>query len=164
MPGSRMRACRLPFVDYTCSLPADYRCNPFHMNNHPQLSDAEWQVMKVLWENSPVSAADLCQRLAEARQGCGTQWHLKTVRTMLTRLTKKRAVGTKVRDGVYHYFALVSREDCSRQATHSFLDRVFDGALAPMVAHMASRRALTDEERRELKKLLRKPGATGDKS
>lgn len=134
------------------------------MNIQPQLSDAEWQVMKALWEQSPVSAADLCQRLTLARRGSGRQWHLKTVRTMLTRLAKKRAVGARVRDGVYHYFALVSREDCSRHATHSFLDRVFDGALAPMVAHLVSRRALSDEEKRELKKLLRKSGATEGKS
>jgi BlaI family penicillinase repressor len=134
------------------------------MRNHPQLSDAEWQLMKALWENSPVTAADLYQRLALARQGSGTQWHLKTVRTMLTRLAKKRAVGTKVRDGVYHYFALVSREECSRHATHSFLDRVFDGALAPMVAHLVARRTLSDEEKRELKKLLGKSGDKEDKS
>ncbi len=134
------------------------------MSTQPQLSDAEWQVMKALWENSPVTAAELCQRLTLARQAAGTQWHLKTVRTMLTRLARKRAVGTRVKDGVYHYFALVSREDSTRHAAHSFLDRVFDGALAPMVAHMASRRALTDEEKRELKKILRKPSAREGKS
>lgn len=151
-------------MDYICSLHADYRCNPYRMSNQPQLSDAEWQVMKALWENSPVTAAELCQRLTLSRQGSGTQWHLKTVRTMLTRLVKKRAVGTRVKDGVYHFFALVSREDSARHATQSFLDRVFDGALTPMVAHMVSRRALTDEEKRELKKLLRKPGTKEGKS
>src|SRR6185369_4857028 len=110
------------------------------MNKQPQLSDAEWQVMKALWEHSPVTAAELCQRLTVARRGTTRQWHLKTIRTMLTRLARKRAVGTRLKDGVSHYFALVSREDCSRHATHSFLDRVFDGALAPMVAHLVSRR------------------------
>jgi BlaI family penicillinase repressor len=134
------------------------------MSTHPQLSDAEWQVMKPLWDNSPVTAAELCQQLALARQGAGKQWHLKTIRTMLSRLARKRVVGTRVKDGVTHYFVLVSREDCSRHATHSFLDRVFDGALAPMVAHLASRRALTEEEKRELKKMLRKPAAKEGKS
>jgi BlaI family penicillinase repressor len=127
------------------------------MEARPQISDAEWQVMKALWGHPPVTASDLCQRLSSTRQ-----WHLKTVRTMLTRLVRKRAVGSRVKDGVYHYFAKVSREECSRHATHSFLDRVFDGALAPMVAHLVSRRALTDEEKRQLKKLLRSDGS-GDK-
>jgi BlaI family transcriptional regulator, penicillinase repressor len=128
------------------------------MSSQPQISDAEWQVMKVLWEHAPITSTELCEHLAAGKQGPGKSWHPKTIRTMLTRLTKKRAVGAKSRDGVYLYSALVSREDCSRQAAHSFLDRVFDGALAPMVAHLAERRALTDEEKRELKKLL---GATG---
>jgi BlaI family penicillinase repressor len=124
------------------------------MSTRPQLSDAEWQVMKALWEHSPVTATDLCQRLSATRQ-----WHLKTIRTMLTRLARKRAVATKVRDGVSHYVPLVSREECSRHAAQSFLDRVFDGALAPMVAHLVARRPLTEEEKRELKKLLRDTGA-----
>ena len=119
------------------------------MTNQPQISDAEWEVMKALWDHSPVSVNELCDRLAPAKQ-----WHPKTVRTMLIRLAKKKAVGNKVKDGVYHYYPLVSREECARHATHSFLDRVFDGALTPMVAHFASRRALTAEEKRELKKLL----------
>jgi BlaI family penicillinase repressor len=121
------------------------------MNNPPQISDAEWEVMKALWGQSPVSVNDLCNRLAPAKQ-----WHPKTVRTMLIRLAKKRVVGNKMIDGVYHYYPTVSREECTRSAAHSFIDRVFDGALAPMVAHFASRRPLSSEERRELKKLLTK--------
>ncbi len=124
------------------------------MSAQPQISDAEWQVMKVLWEHPSITSSELCERLAAARQGPATQWHPKTVRTMLTRLTRKRAVGTRVKEGVYLYSALVSREDCTRHAAHSFLDRVFDGALTPMVAHLVARRALSDEEKRELKKLL----------
>ena len=122
------------------------------MADLPQISDAEWEVMKALWERSPISVNELCERLTPA-----TQWHPKTIRTMLIRLAKKRVVGNKVKDGVYHYYPLVSREDCTRSATHSFMDRVFDGALTPMVAHFVSRRALTAEEKRELKKLLDKP-------
>ncbi len=123
-----------------------------------QISDAEWTVMKALWEHEAISVNELCNRLVPAKQ-----WHPKTVRTMLIRLTKKRLVAAKVVDGVYHYSATVSREDCTRSATHSFIDRVFDGALAPMVAHFASRRPLSDDERRELKKLLAAPRKTGKK-
>src|SRR5688572_203075 len=129
------------------------------MSAQPQISDAEWEVMKALWEQSSVTAGELCQRFSSSRQ-----WHLKTIRTMLTRLIRKRAVGTRVKDGARHYFAQVPREECSLHATHSFLDRVFDGALAPMVAHLVSQRALTDEEKRELKKILRTSAATKARS
>ncbi|MGC3981863.1 MAG: BlaI/MecI/CopY family transcriptional regulator [Steroidobacteraceae bacterium] len=118
------------------------------MAEKPQISDAEWEVMKALWELAPISVSDLCERLADR------QWHSKTVRTMLIRLTKKGVVDNKVVEGVYRYYPTVSREECTRLAAHSFIDRVFDGALAPMVAHFVGRRALTLEEKRELKKLL----------
>lgn len=119
------------------------------MARTPHLSDAEWDVMKALWEQAPISVSDLCAHLMPI-----TQWHPKTIRTMLIRLAKKRVVGKKSKGGVYQYFPLVSRDECSQFATQSFVDRVFDGALTPMVAYFASRRVLTEDEKRELRKLL----------
>lgn len=127
------------------------------MPKSPQLSDAEWQVMKALWEQAPISVNDLCSRLTPT-----TEWHPKTIRTMLIRLARKRVVGTRTRDGVYHYYPLVSREECTHYAAQSFIDRVFDGALTPMVAHFARRHPLTADEKRELRKLLA-DSATGKK-
>ena len=114
------------------------------------ISEAEWEIMKALWRHSPTSVNDLAAELAPMRN-----WHPKTVRTMLNRLARKKVVGTSVVDGVLHYFPIVSQEHCARQATESFLDRVFDGALTPMVAQLVKRRRLTQEERRELLKLLK---------
>ena len=119
------------------------------MSDEPQISAAEWEVMKVLWDHSPITVNDLCRRMESLKQR-----HPKTIRTMLIRLSKKGVVDTKVEDGIYHYFPTVSREECSRAEADSFLEKVFDGALAPMVAHFVKRRRLTAEERRELKKLL----------
>ena len=127
------------------------RSDLLDMNKIPQISDAEWQVMKVLWERGPLTASELSAHLLSS-----TQWHPKTVRTMLIRLGKKRVVGSKIKDGVYEFHSLVTRETCVRHATQSFIDRVFDGALTPMVAHFASRGPLTADEKRELKKLLAK--------
>lgn len=118
------------------------------MADRPQISEAEWEVMKALWASPPVSVNDLSERLAS------TGWHPKTIRTMLIRLAKKGAVDHEMQGGVYHYFPKLSKDECLRSATHSFIDRVFDGALTPMIAHFASRRTLTAEEKRELKKLL----------
>ncbi|RYY76753.1 MAG: BlaI/MecI/CopY family transcriptional regulator [Gammaproteobacteria bacterium] len=114
-----------------------------------QLSDSEWELMKVLWELSPASVNDIA---AQAQQV--TQWHPKTVRTMLIRLHKKGIVSYVVHDGVQHYQPLFSREECESQATQSFLQRVFDGALTPMVAHFSRKQKLTPEEKAALLKLL----------
>jgi BlaI family transcriptional regulator, penicillinase repressor len=116
----------------------------------PPISEAEWEVMKALWRRSPMSVNELSAALAAIRK-----WHPKTVRTMVNRLARKKAVASTVVDGVFHYFPTISQERCSRQAAESFVDRVFDGALTPMVAHLVKRRPLTQDERRELMKLLK---------
>ena len=118
------------------------------MGKKPQISDAEWEVMKVLWDRSAVSVNEVTEAL-RARE-----WHPKTIRTMLTRLAKKGVVAHKVHDRIYRYYPLHTKEDCVKTASDRFLDRVFDGALAPMVAHFAKRRPLTPDERKELERIL----------
>ena len=118
------------------------------MGEKPQISNAEWEVMKVVWRCSPISVNEVAKALA------AKEWHPKTIRTMLTRLAKKGVVAHKVHDRIYRFYPLLTKEDCVKTASDSFLDRVFDGALAPMVAHFAKRRRLTPEERRELERIL----------
>ena len=120
------------------------------MNNDLQLSDSEWELMKVLWEHAPASVNDIAERAYAA-----TQWHPKTVRTMLIRLDKKGVVEHIQRDGIQHYQPLYSREECESQATQTFLQRVFDGALTPMVAHFTRKRKLTAAEKQALLDLLK---------
>lgn len=120
------------------------------MKEFPPISEAEWEVMKALWAHSPVSVNQLAERLAPAKK-----WHPKTVRTMLNRLQGKGAVGNRIVDGVYHYYPALSRENCTRRAAESFIDRVFGGALTPMIAQLVHRRPLTAREKRELRKLLK---------
>jgi BlaI family penicillinase repressor len=119
------------------------------MKRSATISEAEWEVMKALWEESPVSVNELTDRLAPTKR-----WHRKTVRTMLNRLLRKGAVGNSVVDGMYRYYPALSKENCTRSATERFIDRVFDGSLAPMIAQFVRRRPLTAEEKRELRKLL----------
>ena len=118
------------------------------MGKKPQISDAEWEIMKVVWPRSPMSVNEVAEALT------ARAWHPKTIRTMLTRLAKKGVVAYKVHDRIYRYYPLLTKEECVRTASDSFLDRVFDGALAPMVAHFAKRRRLTPDERRELERIL----------
>jgi BlaI family penicillinase repressor len=115
----------------------------------PAISEAEWDVMNALWEHSPVSVTELAEKLAPARK-----WHPKTVRTMLNRLRRKGAVDHRMIDGMYHYYPIVTQEQCTRRATESFIDRVFGGSFAPMVAQLVHRRPLTAQEKRELRRLL----------
>lgn len=113
------------------------------------ISDAEWHVMNVVWQDQPVEAQRVIDELAEFHG-----WSNATIKTMLHRLTKKKLLAFD-RDGKrYLYRAKVHRSDCVRQASRSFLDRVFGGSAAPALVHLVKTSKLTDAEVAELRRLL----------
>ncbi len=114
-----------------------------------ELSDAEWRVMNLVWERTSVSAQDVIAALAEP---CG--WSAATVRTMLHRLVKKGALAFTPDGNRYEYRAAVRRADCVRRAARSFLERVFNGEAAPLLAHFVKSARFTPEELAELRELL----------
>jgi BlaI family penicillinase repressor len=120
------------------------------MKKIPRISEAEWEVMKVVWEQAPCSAGQI---IAALRQRDAT-WHPRTVKAFLNRLVKKKALGFKLDGRAYLYHPLARQSECAEAASRSFLDRVFGGSLQPMLAHFVARRKLSPEEIRELKKLL----------
>ncbi len=119
------------------------------MRKDLQLSDSEWSLMKVLWECAPASVNDIADKVKDT-----VQWHPKTVRTMLIRLHNKGIVDYVMEKNIQHYRPLFTREECELTATESFIQRVFDGALTPMVAHFTTKRRLTAEEKAALRELL----------
>lgn len=120
-----------------------------------QLSGSEWDLMKILWEKAPATA----NQIAELTP----QWHPKTVRTMLIRLQKKGVVEYEVIDGIQNFKPIHDRAYCESSATHSFMERVFDGALAPMIAHFTRKQKLSDDERDALIALLQDDKTQGEK-
>jgi BlaI family penicillinase repressor len=89
-------------------------------------------------------------------------WHPKTARTLLARLVKKKALDYEPRGRSYVYEPRLSEAECVDAASRSFLERVFGGALKPMLAHFVEKQKLTPEELKELSNLL-KPGKPGRK-
>ena len=96
------------------------------MTRPPQISDAEWEVMKVLWESSPRTASDVVEALCEPMQ-----WHPKTVKTLLGRLVKKGVVRFREEGNRYLYRPAFERERYVEQESRSFVDRVFGGDATP---------------------------------
>lgn len=124
------------------------------MKAPPDISDAEWEVMKVLWDTpSPRTAGEVVQALEDQ-----THWAPRTIKTLLGRLVKKGAVGVQIVEGKHLYKAAVSREACRRAESESFLERVFDGEAAPAVMHLLSQTKLTTKEIAELKRILDEEG------
>jgi predicted transcriptional regulator len=113
------------------------------------ISEAESRVMQVLWRQSPLTAEDVVKALETS-----TDWHEKTIKTLLNRLLRKRAV-TAIREGRrYLYSPLLERESWLAQESRSLLDRAFGGRLAPMLAHFSHHETLSADDIAELRKLV----------
>ena len=115
----------------------------------PQISDAEWEVMKLVWELHPVPASDLVARLGREQR-----WAPRTIKTMLARLVEKGALVYEVEGKRFLYRAKVRREACVKHESRSFLSRVFGGAVAPAVVHLLTHSNLTQDELTELRRIL----------
>jgi BlaI family transcriptional regulator, penicillinase repressor len=120
------------------------------MKKIPRISETEWEVMKVVWDQAPCSAGQIIDALHQH----DAAWHPKTVKAFLTRLVKKKALGFKLDGRAYLYHPLVRQSECAEAASVSFLERVFGGSFQPMLAHFVERKRLSREEIHELKKLL----------
>jgi len=115
----------------------------------PQISDAEWTVMKVVWKLAPITAKQVVAALENQ-----TAWKPKTIQTLLSRLVQKGALDYEKRGREYVFEPMVDAEHCVREASRSFLRRVFDGELAPLLACMLEDGKLSDEEVAELRRIL----------
>ena len=117
----------------------------------PRISEAEWIVMEVVWRRHPVTALEVVQELAPHKQ-----WQDQTIRTMLRRLIDKGALKYRAEGKIYYYEPAVSREQCVRVESQSFLERVFGGAAKPLLVQMVQDADLSREDITELRKLLAK--------
>jgi BlaI family transcriptional regulator, penicillinase repressor len=119
------------------------------MGKMPQITEAEWEVMKVLWESSPHTASEVADAVCERMQ-----WHPKTVKTLLGRLVKKGALRFKEEGNRYSYRPVFPRESFVAAESRSFLDRVFGGEATPALVHFVESVELSDEEIQELRTIL----------
>lgn len=114
-----------------------------------QISRSEHDVLEVLWAESPLTVGQVVERCQSKRD-----WHENTIKTLLTRLLKKRAVERGKDGGRYFYSPLVSREAVATTEAEGLLDRFFDGQLQQFVAHFADQRKLTKQDVREMEEIL----------
>lgn len=125
------------------------------MKRTPKISEAEWEVMKVLWENSPKTANDIVEALTGR-----TAWKRETIRTLINRLVAKKALRYEKKGRQYHYFPRFSRAECVRAETESFVSRFGAGAIEPMLAAFVEDRKLSAEKIAKLKRILDEKQAT----
>lgn len=118
------------------------------MSRTPPISDAEWEVMNVLWEQWPRTASEVVEIL-----GTRTNWNPSTVKTLLGRLVKKGVIRFRSEGNRYLYTPAIPRERYVRTESQSFIERVF-GSEAPMILHFVREARLSREEIEELRRIL----------
>ena len=114
-----------------------------------RITAAESQIMEALWQGGPMTTEEIVATVGPAQV-----WAEGTVRTLINRLMRKKAIRGE-RDGTrFAYRPLVRREDYVLNESQGLLDRLFDGRLAPLVSHLSQSRKLSAEDIAELKKLI----------
>jgi BlaI family transcriptional regulator, penicillinase repressor len=117
----------------------------------PEISAAEWMVMRQLWKRAPQTAAELIRTLSAAEG-----WHPNTIKTLLRRLHGKGVVAVDKRHDPHLFSPLISEDARLWQESANFLQRWFDGAVKPFLTHFVTRHPLTAEEADELRAMLEK--------
>lgn len=119
------------------------------MGNLPQISEAEYEVMKIVWDHAPVSTNEVVERLVKVKD-----WSPKTIQTMLLRLVKKKVLTYHKESRVFVYEPLVKKEDYISDESSSFLKKFYDGNLRSMVLNFVEQDRLSEEDIEELKEIL----------
>ena len=113
-----------------------------------QISEAEAVVMDVLWGEHPLGADEVVAALA------GRGWAEPTIKTLLNRLLTKGAISAS-RDGRrYLYSPVLQRQAWVAEQSSGLLDKLFDGRVAPLVAHFSQRGQLSPQDIADLKTLI----------
>ena len=119
------------------------------MNSLPQISEAEFEIMKVVWKYAPINTNEITQRLTRT-----TTWSPKTIQTLIKRLVTKGALTYEKQSRVFVYTPLVKEQDYINQESHSFLKRFYGGNITAMLSAYIENGQLSEDELEKLRSLL----------
>ena len=119
------------------------------MGKLPKISDAEWEVMKIIWVLGEATSSEVIENL-KGKQS----WKNTTVKSLISRLLNKDAISFKKLGKEYFYFPLVSEEECIKEESNSFIKKVFNGSLNEMILSFVKADNLTKEDINELRNIL----------
>jgi BlaI family transcriptional regulator, penicillinase repressor len=119
------------------------------MKEIPQISEAEYEVMKVIWKYEPISTPQVVEKFSNK-----SDWKPNTIHTMLARLVKKKALHARKDGRVFIYSSLVEKHQYVEQKSKTFLQQFFGGTLNSMILNFIENDKLSKEEISELKEIL----------
>lgn len=119
------------------------------MNTLPQISEAEFEVMKIVWKHAPISTNEITEKLLQI-----TSWSPKTIQTLIKRLVTKGALTYEKQSRMFVYTPTVKENEYIRQESNSFLNRYYDGDITAMVSAYLENDKLSESELDTLRALL----------
>lgn len=119
------------------------------MKKLPQISEAEYEVMKVIWKYAPINTNEVTDKLTSV-----TKWKPKTIHTLLKRLIEKEVITYHKESRVFVYTPLINEDDYIQHQSHSFLKRFYNGNMASMLISYLNHDYLTDDDINDLKHIL----------
>ena len=128
------------------------------MKNLPQISEAEFEVMKIVWKYAPISTRDITEKLLQT-----TNWSPKTIQTLIKRLVTKGALTYEKQSRMFIYTPEVKENEYIGQESNSFLKRYYNGDITAMVSAYIENDRLSESELDTLRSLLSQKHQKGGK-
>lgn len=126
------------------------------MSALPQITEAEYEVMKIVWKYAPINTNEITEKLLAT-----SSWSAKTIQTLIKRLVNKGALAYEKNSRVFVYTTLVKESEYISQESNSFLNRYYDGDITAMLSAYIENDKLSETEIETLRSLLSKRGKKG---
>jgi len=126
------------------------------MSDLPQISESEYEVMKIVWKHAPISTNEITERLTKT-----TTWSPKTIHTLIKRLVTKGVLTYEKQSRVFVYTPLVEESEYIGQESNSFLERYYEGDITAMLSAYIENDKLSEKEIDTLRSLLSKRSKKG---
>ena len=121
-----------------------------------ELTEAEWDIIQVVWEHEPCAAPTVQEELATRKK-----WTYSTVKTLMDRMVAKGLLATERIRNLILYRSAISQQDAQRGELMRAVKRAFGGAFTPMMQFMLESDTLSRKELDELESLIRKKRKNG---
>lgn len=128
------------------------------MRTLPQISEAEFEVMKIVWKYAPISTNEITERLTRT-----TSWSPKTIQTLIKRLVTKGTLTYEKQSRVFVYTPLVKEQEYVSQESSSFLKRYYNGDITAMLSSYLEQDQLSEAEIDTLRSMLSQKSHKGGK-
>ena len=128
------------------------------MSTLPQISESEFEVMKIIWKYAPISTNEITEKLLQT-----TSWSPKTIQTLIKRLVNKGAVTYEKQSRMFVYTPAIKENEYIVQESNSFLNRYYDGNITTMLSAYIENDKLSESELDSLRTLLSQTHKNGGK-